>query len=211
MTEHADYFANHAVKLRFPWSLYHAPIVEHASRAMREAPGPDVLNIGSGPFFELDRLPTVGMHVTACDIDARAIALAKELHGQKLAGADVIEPDKPLPYEGARFDLVMAMDVIEHVPDPLPWLRDVWRVLKPGGSAFFTTPNYGSRSLVAIESTLLEAFARARGFSRKHIHPSKFDEARMRHVLEDVGARDVELRAIAFGWVIAARAKKPMA
>jgi 2-polyprenyl-3-methyl-5-hydroxy-6-metoxy-1,4-benzoquinol methylase len=105
--------------------------------------------------------------------------------------------------------MAMAMDVIEHVPDPSPWLSDVWRVIKPGGVLFLTTPNYGRwSSLRLIESTVLEAFARAQGFSRRDLHPSKFDRTRLRGALEQLGAVSIELRTIAFGWVIAASARK---
>ena len=75
MTEAVDYFSNHRLKLRFPWRLYHGPIVDARDRAVREAPGPSVLNVGSGPFFELDRLSGEGRRFTICDVDSRAIEI----------------------------------------------------------------------------------------------------------------------------------------
>ncbi|HMJ15870.1 MAG TPA: hypothetical protein VK524_30850 [Polyangiaceae bacterium] len=46
--------------LRFPWSLYHRPIVRELQAALRAAAGADVLNIGSGPFWELSELDCGG-------------------------------------------------------------------------------------------------------------------------------------------------------
>jgi len=45
--EQVDYFQNHRLKLRFPWSLYHRPIVSALEAAFGEALGPEVLNVGS--------------------------------------------------------------------------------------------------------------------------------------------------------------------
>lgn len=208
MAEAVDYFSNHSKKLAFPWSLYHAPIVHELARAVAESPGPNVLNVGSGPFFELSEIDARGRTFTVCDIDPRAVELAQKVHGAAIARGDVIQADSPLPYDDGAFDLVVAMDVIEHVPDPGPWLRDVVRVLRPGGSLMLTTPNYASWSLRAIEATALEAIARVQGFSRKHIHPSKMDAARLDRLMRDAQVKHPEIREISHGWVLVARAHK---
>jgi len=210
MAEAVDYFSNHALKLRFPWRLYHAPIVRELGRAVRESGGPAVLNVGSGPFFELKELDRAQRRFTICDIDPRAIDVARGLHGPALEGADVIEPGRPLPYPDGRFDLVVSMDVIEHVPDPLPWLREALRVLRPGGALFLTTPNYASLTLGLIENTALELIARVQGFSRRHLHPTKLDPARLRALLDQAGAAHTQIQRISLGWVLASHSTKPV-
>lgn len=204
MGESVDYFSNHRLKLRFPWSLYHRPIVSELSSALSASVGPEVLNLGSGPFFELSTLPNLHKRFTLCDIDPRALSVAREIHGAALAGTDTLTPGAPLPYPTAHFDAVVSMDVIEHLVDPLPWLSDALRVLKPGGLLFLTTPNYASRSLRAIENTALEAIARAQGFSRKELHPSKLDAPSLRSLLARAGSQNAVIKEISFGWVLAA-------
>jgi SAM-dependent methyltransferase len=206
--EPVDYFANHAHKLKFPWTLYHGPIVDFLGSEVARTPGLEVLNLGSGPFFELERLPRDRRRYTVCDIDERAIRVARELHGDRLKGADVIRVGEPLPYASGAFDLVVSMDVIEHLDDPEPWAREAFRVLRPGGRLFLTTPNYGSGSLRVIEQTVLEAIARRHGFSRSALHPTKFDRGRLEGLLSKLGARAVSVRKISYGWVLAATATK---
>jgi SAM-dependent methyltransferase len=208
MAEAVDYFSNHRLKLRFPWRLYHWPIVRELDAALASVAGTDVLNLGSGPFFELESLAANNKRFTLCDIDPRALLLAREIHGSALAGTDTLQPDAPLPYPDARFDALVSMDVVEHILDPLPWLQEALRVLKPGGLLFLTTPNCASRSLRVIENTALEAIARVQGFSRRHLHPSKFDASRLANDLARAGAHATEIKPISFGWVLAAYARR---
>jgi SAM-dependent methyltransferase len=44
----------------------------------------------------------------------------------------------------AKYDVVVMSELIEHLPNPLPYVEDVLRILRPGGVLYLTTPNYGS-------------------------------------------------------------------
>jgi SAM-dependent methyltransferase len=50
--------------------------------------------------------------------------------------------DRTIPYEDAKFDLVVTMDVLEHVADPAASLAEIRRVLKPGGRLYAVFPLY---------------------------------------------------------------------
>jgi SAM-dependent methyltransferase len=59
-----------------------------------------------------------------------------------------------LPYAAGRFDLAVAIEVLEHVPDKARLLADLHRVLQPGGRLFLTTPNpqcWALRAEAAVE------------------------------------------------------------
>jgi ubiquinone/menaquinone biosynthesis C-methylase UbiE len=47
-----------------------------------------------------------------------------------------------LPFEDGSFNLLTARSVVEHVENPSELLREIYRVLKPGGHFVFATPNY---------------------------------------------------------------------
>ena len=206
--EPVDYFSNHRNKLRFPWRLYHAPVIRALTEAVLQSPADDALNVGSGPFIELSLLPKTPHRWTVCDLDPRAIESARALHGDRIVRADVSPRGNALPYPSRSFSLVVAMDVIEHVRKPLEFVRELSRVLRPGGHLFVTTPNYGSESLKIIESTVLELIARLQGFSRKNLHPTRLNESGLRDAIGAVGLQNVDVRRLAFGWALAARARQ---
>ena len=49
-----------------------------------------------------------------------------------------------IPHPDSTFDLIWSTNVLEHVTDPAKVLAEAYRVLKPGGTAVFVVPNYGS-------------------------------------------------------------------
>ena len=53
---------------------------------------------------------------------------------------DVVCDAQDMPFENAAFDLVMALEVMEHVPDTKAFLSEIQRVLKPDGEVIISVP-----------------------------------------------------------------------
>jgi SAM-dependent methyltransferase len=52
-----------------------------------------------------------------------------------------ISPDGRLPYDDASIDIACTLEVVEHVEDQFAFARELFRILKPGGVVFISTPN----------------------------------------------------------------------
>ena len=74
------------------------------------------------------------------DFDAKAIGNARAKFGLELHHGDL----SSVGFAAGSFDAVTMSHVIEHVPQPVVLLKEVWRVLRPGGRLVVTTPNSGS-------------------------------------------------------------------
>jgi SAM-dependent methyltransferase len=105
-----------------------------AISARRDA---QVLDVGCGAGNMLHHLARYG-RVKGIDVDPRPVAMAQA------RGYDVRQADAAcgFPFPDASFDLVTALDVIEHVGDDEAVLRESCRVLRPGGHLAITTPAF---------------------------------------------------------------------
>ncbi|MCW8129846.1 MAG: class I SAM-dependent methyltransferase [Planctomycetota bacterium] len=98
--------------------------------------GARVLDLGCGVGNNLKALEPYG-EVWGADPSEKALAYCRQRFTGRLD--EVWLPDK-LPYEEKTFDLVVMLDVLEHVEDDVGALQRVLRILKPGGTYLLTVP-----------------------------------------------------------------------
>jgi SAM-dependent methyltransferase len=96
-----------------------------------------ILDVGCGTGTMLTHLARFG-NAQGVDMDLEAVGYCHDrgLRQVTQSGAD------SLPFEKDTFDLVTALDVVEHIDDDLGALREMRRVLKPGGLLLLTVPAF---------------------------------------------------------------------
>jgi SAM-dependent methyltransferase len=99
-------------------------------RAAVVRPGMRVLDVGSGPGQVAAAAARLGAEVVAVDASPEMVKLSMDLHPE----LDVREALLPgLPFPDACFDAVVGNFVVNHLGDPAAGVRDLHRVLAPGG------------------------------------------------------------------------------
>jgi 2-polyprenyl-6-hydroxyphenyl methylase/3-demethylubiquinone-9 3-methyltransferase len=101
-------------------------------------PGRALLDIGCARGAVAAALSTRFEEVHGVDENDEMLA---EAAGRGLQTRRVDLNAEPLPYEEATFDAALCLEVIEHVVDPRALVREIARVLRPGGSLYLSTPN----------------------------------------------------------------------
>jgi SAM-dependent methyltransferase len=98
---------------------------------------PRVVEIGSGLGYFTAALRKDGRDATGVDLSQAAVDAARARFGPYYHRADVFQPGD---FTGT-FDVAVAMEVVEHVEDPVGFLRAIGGWLRPGGRLIVTTPN----------------------------------------------------------------------
>jgi SAM-dependent methyltransferase len=128
----------------------------------------DLLEVGCGEGRGIGRLLPHVRSYWAIDKIASAIeTLQKRFPAAQLVAGNL----PPLPYPDASFDSLVSFQVIEHIEDDKLFLKEIHRVLRPGGVALITTPNrpmslsrnpwhireYSASELTALARTVFSA------------------------------------------------------
>jgi methionine biosynthesis protein MetW len=97
-----------------------------------------ILDVGCGDGRLSSHLVQLGAKVTGLDIHPKALAQAKR-NGLKTILVDL---ETTWPINHSTFDLVLMLDVLEHVVDIEHCLSEAKRVLRPGGQLIIAFPNH---------------------------------------------------------------------
>lgn len=99
------------------------------------------LNLGTGEGDYDAMIAPFCEQLTACDINAADIEFAKQLNGNIANINYEVQNALDLTYPDDTFDLIISVEVIEHVGEPAKMMEEIGRVLKPDGVAIITYPS----------------------------------------------------------------------
>ena len=106
----------------------------------------EVLDFGSGPGFIWNHLRNLKAkwHYTALDFSSESIAqIEKNAKGFPQFGGAFHAEKLPTPFNNEQFDVVLLIEVVEHLKSDIldATLREIHRIMRPGGVLLITTPN----------------------------------------------------------------------
>ena len=111
-------------------------------------PGQRVLELGTGPGTVTRILHSKGCKVTGVEMDAETLATCAPFCERTLQ-ANLEDPDWAAPLAGEKFDAIICADVLEHLRNPRPLLKQLHDFLKPGGNVLMSLPNASHLTVVA--------------------------------------------------------------
>ena len=115
--------------------------VAHLRHLPRQLPRPraTLLDVGCGNGEFLAMARAAGWQVQGVDFDPLAVASAHK------RGLNVRQGGlEQVAHQTAYYDRITCSHVIEHVHDPVQWLQDMVKLLRPGGTLWLQTPNIDS-------------------------------------------------------------------
>jgi 2-polyprenyl-6-hydroxyphenyl methylase / 3-demethylubiquinone-9 3-methyltransferase len=140
--------------------------------------GLTLADIGCGGGLIAEPMARLGFQVSAIDADAEAIAVAKA-HSEA-SGLNIdycVATAESLARSRRRFDVVLALEIVEHLPDPQAFLATCGRLLKPGGAFIGATINRTPQSyalaIVGAEY-VMRWLPRGTHDWRRFLRPSEF-------------------------------------
>jgi SAM-dependent methyltransferase len=114
-------------------------IFDWVQRYARAADQPRVLDIGCGTGFNIEHLHALGFaRVIGLDLSSEALRFCRSRQLRALVRGDATHP----PFRDRSFDLILALDLVEHVEDDVTTMARLGELLAPGGSLVIFTPAY---------------------------------------------------------------------
>jgi len=135
--------------------------------------GAKILDAPCGDGEVAIELAKLGFEISAVDMVDELLPEARAALGGRFRVADMTHP---LPWPEAGFDLILCIEGIEHLEDAFAFLREMHRLLKPGGSLIVTTPN-----IISLRSRM-----RFFGSGFYNCDPRPLDES-ARHPMHHIG------------------------
>lgn len=182
--------------------------VEHrytkSHRLVREAAGDlsgkRILDIGCSRGQLLERFRRYdGAELVAIELDPEMLELARARGIEALVHQINVFEDGQiaarLPYEDTSLDVVLAAEIIEHIVDTQGFLAEIYRVLRPGGVVFVSTPNvlWWKYRLDLLAGRYLDVLDYRIRFGADFGHVRSFTPVLLRELVEEAGFTELRL------------------
>ena len=133
----------HESKAKTPWVI---DKINHNFKTKSEV---KILDVGCGGGFLSNALAKAGFQVTGLDASAESLKIA-QVHDETKSVNYITGDAYKLPFADQSFEVVTAMDFLEHVEDPEKVIQEISRVLKPNGLFIFHTFNRNLLAYIVI-------------------------------------------------------------
>ena len=145
----------------------------------------NILDVGCGGGILSESMAKLGGNVTGIDLSSKSIEIAK-IHAQQNnlkidyrvnSIESMIETNNISMLES--FDVIVCMEMLEHVPDPYTIVQSCVKLLKPGGHIFFSTINRNFKSYICailIAEYILNILPKGTHSYNKLIKPQELAE-----------------------------------
>lgn len=175
-------------------------------RSRRPFAGLTAVDVGCGGGLAAEPLARLGAEVTGLDAAAEGLEAARaHAAAQGLAIDYRAETAEAAAARGARFDLALALEVVEHVADVPAFLAAIAALLKPGGMAILSTLNRTPESYAAAivgAERLLGWLPRGTHDWRKFLRPAELEAALVAAGLTTVDMSGMAPDPLRGGWRI---------
>ncbi|HEY33672.1 MAG TPA: class I SAM-dependent methyltransferase [Dehalococcoidia bacterium] len=164
--------------------LGHSAIYKRVAPVLNLQPEDDVLDVGCGAGYFLKRYASHVNSIAALDYSEVMVEMATNKHRDRIAAgtAAIVHGEaSQLPWEDNRFSAVTSMGSFIVFPKPLESLKEMCRVLRPGG-----------RAVVSIEYNAEDGKDHSKEV--KNYGMSALTEGEVRQMMEDAGFSEVSIK-----------------
>ncbi|MCA9369092.1 class I SAM-dependent methyltransferase [Candidatus Woesebacteria bacterium] len=159
--------------------------------------GGNYLDLGCGEGDLVNRLAPFFKRSVGTDIAENRLAIANKKYGTKNVTFEFTDLDKKLPYRTNSFDVITCLGVIEYTFDPYFVMREINRVLKPGGILILEVPNLGYLpERLKLLFGILPSWPDASGWQGGRLH--NFTSGSLRRLGDETGFTTVTLTGAGF-------------
>jgi len=174
------------------YGRYELPLMRKMWSTWPPPDSAETVEIGCGYGVMLEMLQNLGYKARGADPSARAIDYC---HSRGLSA--MIGKSPGLPWSPASFDLALALQVIEHMQDPLAFVHELVSLVKPGGVIVIATENAATSQYFA-ERVSARIRGRIPSFQTSRDHTFVFRAEHLKKMLLDAGCDEARTESYSY-------------
>jgi 2-polyprenyl-3-methyl-5-hydroxy-6-metoxy-1,4-benzoquinol methylase len=166
-------------------SSHHDRLIDHAllKYLSTEKPQGRMLEIGCAGGAFLNAAKTYGFEVEGVELSRDAAEFARKNFALQVFNGTVIEAD----FNKDTFDVVVMGDVLEHLPNPMETLKEVWRIVRHGGLLVIISPTQTNSIFSRIGLALYKLLGKKVAIDLPPYHVFEYRPASLRNLLNRTG------------------------